>query len=177
MSKPNVILTGFMATGKSTIGRLLAIKLDYKYVDTDELIVSRAGQSVDDIFQNQGEEAFRKMESSIAEELGRREGLVISTGGKLMLDEENAAALGKTGRVFCLVATPEEILYRVSNDKQVKRPLLESPNPMERIVELMRQRNSAYSRFPKLVTSGKTPEELTGELVDILQAEEKNSSS
>lgn len=173
MSKPNIILTGFMATGKSTIGKLLAKKLDYEYVDTDELIVSRAGQSVDDIFQKQGEEAFREMESSIAIELGKREGLVISTGGKLMLDEKNAAALGKTGIVFCLAATPEEILYRVSNDKQVKRPLLESTDPMQRIVDLMKQREAEYNRFPQLVTSGKTPEELTDKLVHILQSGEK----
>jgi 3-dehydroquinate synthase len=159
-----------MATGKTTVGKLLAEKLDYAFVDTDELIANRAGQSVAEIFRDKGEAAFRKMESDIAQELGGKEGFVISTGGRLMLDPDNAAALSRTGRVFCLVATPEEILDRVSKDKHVKRPLLEVPNPMQRIVGLMAQREEDYGRFPQMVTSEKTADEVTLNMVGIFQA-------
>lgn len=170
MNKPNIILTGFMATGKTTVGKLLAKRLGYDFVDTDELIVERSGMSVAEIFREKGEDAFRQMEAELAQELANKEGLVVSTGGRLMLDPANAAALGKRGRVFCLFATPEEILERVSKDTHVKRPLLETPNPLQRIVDLMQQREEGYGRFPQMVTSEKTPDEVTMNLIGIFQA-------
>ena len=170
MSKPNIILTGFMATGKTTVGKLLADQLGYDFVDTDELIVERSGQKVAEIFREKGEAAFRAMEAAIARELSDKEGLVVSTGGRMMLDPANAAALSRRGRVFCLVATPEEILDRVTKDKHVKRPLLDVPNPIQRIVGLMKQREEDYGRFPQMVTSEKTPDEVTRNLVGIFQA-------
>ena len=170
MSKPNIILTGFMATGKTTVGKMLAEQLKYEFVDTDDLIVKRSGQTVAEIFREKGEAVFRRMESEIAQELGEKEGFVVSTGGRLMLDPANAAALSRRGRVFCLVATPEEILQRVESDTQVRRPLLEVSNPIERIVDLMQQREDDYGRFPQMVTSEKTPDEVTRNMVGIFQA-------
>jgi 3-dehydroquinate synthase len=170
MSKPNIILTGFMATGKTTVGRLLAEQLGYAFVDTDELIESRSGQTILEIFREKGEAAFRKMERAIAEELADKEGLVISTGGRLILDTANAEALTKRGRVFCLIATPEEILARAKRDTSVRRPLLEVPNPIERIVELIQQREEGYSRFPQLETSGRLPDEVSKDLLGIIRA-------
>ena len=170
MSKPNIILTGFMATGKTTVGKMLAEQLKYEFVDTDDLIVKRYGQTVAEIFREKGEAAFRRMESEIAQELGEKEGFVVSTGGRLMLDPANAAALSRRGRVFCLVATPEDILQRVESDTQVRRPLLEVSNPIERIVDLMQQREDDYGRFPQMVTSQKTPDEVTRNMVGIFQA-------
>ena len=136
-----------MATGKTTVGKLLADQLGYEFIDTDELIVERSGQSVAEIFRKKGEAVFREMEAAIAQELGQKKGLVVSTGGRFMLDPGNAAALGKSGRVFCLLAAPEEILDRVIKDKLVKRPLLDVPNPMARIVELLQQREEGYGQF------------------------------
>lgn len=170
MSKPNIILTGFMATGKTTVGKLLAQQLGYQFLDTDELIVERNKMTVAEIFQEKGEAAFRRMESDLARELAEKEGLVISTGGRLMLDPANAAVLSRRGRVFCLVATPQEILDRISRDHEVKRPLLEVPDPMQSIVELLQQREEDYGRFPQLMTSAKTPDEVTRNLVGIFQA-------
>lgn len=170
MSKPNIILTGFMATGKTTVGKLLADQLDYEFVDTDELIMERSGQSVAEIFREKGEASFREMEAAVARELGEKEGLVVSTGGRFMLDPDNAAALGKSGRVFCLLAAPEDILNRVTKDKHVKRPLLDVPNPMARIVELLEQREEDYSQFVQLETSASTPDEVTRKIIDIFQA-------
>ncbi len=170
MTRPNIIITGFMGTGKTSVGKLLAAQMGYDFVDTDELIVARTGQTVEEIFQGKGEEAFREMEAAVARELGGKEGIVISTGGRTMLDQTNAAALSKRGRVFCLVARPEEIMERLARDPEIRRPLLDVPNPMARFVEIMREREEGYARFPQLVTSGKSPEELTTLLIEILQS-------
>lgn len=170
MPRPNIVLTGFMATGKTTIGKLIAKRLGYAFVDTDELIEKRAGMTVTDIFHEKGEVAFRRMESELARELGGKDGMVISTGGRLMLDPANAEALSRRGRVFCLVATPEEILDRVSKDKHAKRPLLDSPDPLHQIVALMEMREKGYSRFPQIVTSGKSPQELARIIMGMFQA-------
>jgi len=171
MSKANIILTGFMGTGKTTVGKLLAKQLGYVFLDTDELIQERSGQTISEIFSEKGEAAFREMEAEIARELGGREGLVVSTGGRLMLDPENAAALGRDGRVFCLRATPEEIVARVASDAGVERPLLQGGDPIERIVELMRQREEEYTIFPQIQTSGKTPEAVARCLLDKYRAD------
>ena len=117
----NIILTGFMGTGKSSVGRLLAEHLGYEFVDTDEWIAARCGKAIHDIFRDQGEAAFREMEAAFARELGGLKKKVIATGGRLMLDAANAAALSRAGRVFTLWATPEEIMARVANDTAAVR--------------------------------------------------------
>lgn len=106
ITRPNIILTGFMATGKTTIGIGLAKALGYAFVDTDHLIEDRWGQTITEIFREKGEAAFRTMETDVARELGKKEGLVIATGGGMVLDPVNITALEKQGRIFCLVATP-----------------------------------------------------------------------
>ena len=93
MTRPNIIITGFMGTGKTTVGKRLAAALGYDFVDTDELIVARTGQTIEEIFKEKGEAAFREMEAAIARELSEKEGTVIATGGGTMLDRDNAAAL------------------------------------------------------------------------------------
>jgi shikimate kinase len=165
--KKNIILTGFMATGKTTVGRILASQLGYYFIDTDELIESRIGMTIAEFFQKKGEEAFRNMEADLAKELADKRGLVIATGGRFMLDGDNAAVLGKTGKVFCLVATPEEILQRAESDDHV-RPLLQVHNPLARIVELLQQRKEGYSQFIQLVTSLRKPETVVEEILEII---------
>jgi shikimate kinase len=165
--KKNIILTGFMATGKTTVGRTLASQLGYYFIDTDELIESRIGMTIAEFFQKKGEEAFRNMEADLAKELADKRGLVIATGGRFMLDGDNAAVLGKTGKVFCLVATPEEILQRAESDDHV-RPLLQVHNPLARIVELLQQRKEGYSQFIQLVTSLRKPETVVEEILEII---------
>lgn len=167
ITKPNIILTGFMATGKTTIGRLLAGELGYKFVDTDHLIEDRCGQTIAEIFREKGEAVFRAMEADIARELGDKEGFVIATGGGLVLDPASVAALRSRGRIFCLVATPEAIMDRASRDAVV-RPLLAGPNPMERITERMKDREKAYIHFIQLETTGKTPDEVVRILLALL---------
>lgn len=169
----NIILTGFMGTGKTTVGKLLAKKLQRKFIDTDQLIETRQGLTIPEIFANLGESAFRRMEADIAQELGKSEGLVISTGGRFMLDPANVAALSSTGRVFCLVATPQEILTRLAKDKDNRRPLLDVPNPNEQIVELLRERKRGYQRFLKLSTDDRLPEEVTENLLAFIHKSPK----
>lgn len=166
----NVVLTGFMGTGKSEVGRLLATTLGLEWVDTDDLIESRHGP-VTEIFATNGEEAFRELEKAVAAELAERAGLVISTGGRLMLDPDNAAALGRGARVFCLTAGVTEVLRRVSLQDGPTRPLLAHHNPAERITELLRQRAAAYAEFEQVETDGKTVDEVVGAIVGRLEHE------
>ena len=165
----NIVLTGFMGTGKTAVGKILAAKLDREFVDTDRLIESRQESRIPEIFSKLGESAFRQMEADLAKELGEREGLIIATGGRFMLDPENAKALSRNGRVFCLVATPQEILTRISSDKAHRRPLLEVPNPSEHIVELLQARKKGYQRFLKVRTNNKPPENVAEDLLDLMQ--------
>src|SRR5687768_3382009 len=133
----NLILTGFMGTGKTTVGRLVAEKIGREFVDTDLVIEERHGP-IDAIFQRQGESAFRDIELALAQELGRRNRLVIATGGRMLLDPKNFRELSRNGRIFCLVASPEVIYERVSRDpSRISRPLLEVDDPRQRIVELL----------------------------------------
>lgn len=169
--KTNIVLTGFMGTGKTTVGRLLAAKLGYEFVDTDELIQARQGKTIPQIFLELGETAFRQMEVDLVKELADKEGLVISTGGRLMLDPTNVTTLSRNCRVFCLVAAPEEILTRLRKDEEHPRPLLEVPNPRERIIELLHEREKGYQRFPQVLTDDKQPDTVTKDLSDLIQTD------
>ena len=167
----NVVLTGFMGTGKTTVGRLLAARLDYEFVDTDEVIVGRYGE-IADIFRTRGEDAFRQIERELAAELTVRERLVISTGGRMMLDPDNVAALGSSGRVFCLVATPDEIFDRISNNaSSIERPLLAVADPRQRIAELLSERSVAYRRVLQVSTDGIEPDDVAAALALLVRSD------
>ena len=156
-----------MGTGKTTVGRLLAGRLGRAFVDTDEVIVARAGRPIADIFRDDGEARFRAWEAAVAEELAGQRGLVIATGGRLMLDPDNAAALGATGPVFCLAAAPETIMARVAGD-DAKRPLLDAPDAARRVQTLLQQRTAAYARFRSVTTDGRAPEQVAGDIAAAL---------
>lgn len=163
----NLVLTGFMGTGKTTVGQELALKLGMEFVDTDDVIESRHGP-IAHIFEKQGEEAFREMERALAKELGERRGLVIATGGRTILDRANFRELSKNGRIFCLVATPDEIHHRVVKDESGKeRPLLQVDDPRQRIIELMTERESDYKRFPQLITDYSDPNAVADEVANL----------
>lgn len=155
MRRKNIVLTGFMGTGKSSVGRLLAKRLGYTFVDTDVMIVEKAGRSINDIFEREGEFAFRQWEQEVSRQLSGKDGLVIATGGRLMLDSENAALLSLSAYVFCLTARPEEIARRLVGQPGT-RPLLEAPDLEKRIHELLAQREAAYRKFPQIETDGKS---------------------
>lgn len=165
-SMSNIILTGFMGTGKTTVGRLLAQRLGRLFVDTDELIVQRDGRVIADIFAQEGEGYFREMEAAVALELAGQTGLVVATGGRLMLHPANAAALQRHGDVFCLTAPPEEILRRIADDK--RRPLLNVAYPAAKIRVLLAERAADYGRYPQIDTANKTAAQVVEELLAYL---------
>ncbi len=166
-SRPNLVLTGFMGTGKTTVGRVLAERLGMDFVDTDELIESRHGP-IAGIFADQGEAGFRSIERGVARELGERSGLVIATGGRMVLEPENRDALSENGRIFCLVATPDQIYDRVVNDESRRdRPLLQVDDPRQRIDELLAERRAEYAQFRQVTTGHASPEEIADEIVEM----------
>ena len=167
VNESNVVLTGFMATGKSTVGRLLADRRGMLFLDTDEMIVERHG-SIAEIFATQGETSFREMERDIASELEGTTDLVIATGGRMMLDRDCAAALGLNGRVFCLTASISEIRRRYLNDEGgAVRPLLVDSDETA-LAQLYRERSAAYSRFQQVDTDGRTITEVVEHIETLL---------
>lgn len=143
MLQPNLVLIGFMGTGKSTIGRLCARRLDLEYLDSDLLIEQRSGLTIPQIFAEKGEAWFRQLERIVIADLAAKHGLVIATGGGVVLDPDNVKRLRSSGLVVLLTAKPETILQRVGQAH--RRPLLaQSDDPLERIQALLSQRQEAY---------------------------------
>ena len=132
----NLALIGFMGTGKTSVGRLVADQLGFEFLDTDELIQIRAGRTIADIFAKEGEPAFRQLERQIVQELSTREKTVIATGGGLPTNAENLAALKSFALVVCLWASAEKIWERVRN--QSHRPLLHDTDPQKKNPRLAR---------------------------------------
>ncbi len=141
--KDNRVLIGFMGSGKTTFGKALAGKLGMHFLDTDTYIEKQAGKSIADIFAEDGEEAFRKLETETLVYLrDHLENTVLATGGGMPLRECNARLLKETGRVFYLTAAPQVIYDRIKDSTD--RPLLQGENPYGRICELMKERKSRY---------------------------------
>lgn len=155
MTRTNIILTGFMGIGKSTVGKILAKQLGYRFVDTDRLIESRAGRSVAAIFETLGEPAFRQMETEVAHELSGQQGLVIATGGGMLVNPINQQLLEQRGRIFCLTAGEDDIVRRLSSPRaRARRPLLHGRDLKQHVQQLMKDRMPVYSRFLQIDTSG-----------------------
>ncbi len=147
----NLALIGFMGTGKSSVGRLVADLLHFTFLDTDDVIVARAGKSVADIFAQEGEGVFREKERQLVEELARRTRTVISTGGGLPVNPDNLASLKAHALVICLWAAPERIWERVRS--QSHRPLLQEGDPIQKIKELLAAREPFYRQADVLVNT------------------------
>lgn len=141
--RENLVLIGFMGSGKSSVGRLAAKALGFQFVDTDHLITEKTGKQIAEIFQSEGEEAFRELETSALEELSTRVHSVISTGGGAVLSAKNRNLLREIGFVACLGASAEVLFERVSRNS--KRPLLQTANPRETLSKLIEARSSFYS--------------------------------
>ncbi|MDT3425689.1 shikimate kinase [Paenibacillus forsythiae] len=138
----NLILVGMMATGKSSVGALLAEELGYELVDLDHAIIRKEGRSVSDIFAEEGEEYFRALETEVLRETLRSSGQVISTGGGAVLAPVNRDLMLENGIVAALSATAEAIISRVAEDNN--RPLL-AGNTEDRVRRIMEERKDAYS--------------------------------
>ena len=147
----NIALIGFMGTGKSSVGRLVAEQLRFELVDTDELIEKRTGKTIIEIFQENGEPAFRDLEKQLVAELAARTGMVISTGGGLAANEANLKSLKKHALVVCLWASPEKIFQRVR--RQTHRPLLQDSDPLAKIRTMLAAREPFYRQADVMVNT------------------------
>lgn len=165
-SAPNLVLTGFMGTGKSTVGREVARRLARPFVDMDAEIAARAGKSIPEIFAEDGEPTFRALEAELCAELSARRGLVIATGGGALVDPENRARMLAAGTVVCLTGDLEALLERTRADVE-ERPLLEGADARARASHLMTTRSEAYRAIPWQVD---TTDRSVAEVADVVEA-------
>jgi shikimate kinase len=140
--RENIVLVGFMGSGKSSIGRQLAKRLGFQFLDTDQLIVNRAGMEIADIFARDGEAAFRDLETSVLASVAHLQRCVVATGGGAVVRERNRELMREIGFVVGLTASEEVIYERVSRNN--KRPLLQTADPRGTILKLLESRKEAY---------------------------------
>jgi shikimate kinase len=165
----NIALIGFMGTGKSSVGRMTASQLRFSFIDTDDLIESRAGKTISKIFAEDGEPRFRELEREVVAGLAGRTGTVIATGGGVGANEENLASLKRHALVVCLWASPEKIWERVRH--QSHRPLLREADPQARIKALLAAREPFYKQADVLLsTDVRSLKEVAGQVLHQFQA-------
>jgi len=145
----NIYLVGLMGAGKTSVGRLLAKRMQRTFLDSDHEIEARTGVRIPVIFEIEGEPGFRRREASVIQELVALTDIVLATGGGAVLDPMNRAALHSTGTVIYLRAAPSELYLRTRHDRN--RPLLRTPDPLARLEELHRVRDPLYRECAHLV--------------------------
>lgn len=161
----NIILVGFMGTGKSAVGRLLAQRLNRVFLDLDRKIEKEAGHSIAEIFAKEGEAGFREREARAVREAVELKDHVIATGGGVMLREENIRLLKKCGRLICLTASPDAILQRTMATGP-SRPLLAGHDPRARVEQLLKLRAPFYAQADRTIdTSEKSVEQVAEEIL------------
>jgi shikimate kinase len=148
----NIILVGFMGTGKTAVGKALAKRLGLRFVDMDDIIEEREGMKISEIFEKKGEKYFRHSESKVARDIALQTGLVVAVGGGAVIDDENVRNLKSNGVMFCLVAAPETIFARTKG--HTHRPLLNVSDPKEKIAKLMAKRAEYYARADYRIDTG-----------------------
>ena len=161
----NIYLVGFMGTGKSSVGRALAARKKWQFVDLDELIELREKRPISEIFANLGEPYFRKAEKAVLKEVATQKKFVVACGGGIVIDKENIKIMKETGIMVCLIATPKVIFKRVSG--YAHRPLLNVPDPEKQIAHLLMLRAPFYAQADKTIDTSKCP---VGKVVDKLLA-------
>jgi shikimate kinase len=161
----NLILTGFMGTGKTEVGRELTRLLTMRLIDIDTEIEKSVKMSINQIFKQFGEQKFREIETEMIEKVSCEKNVIISTGGGAVLKQENVDALKKTGIVICLMAAPGTILRRTSESSE--RPLLQVEKPFEKINELLNFRKPFYEKADMMIdTEDKTPLQIAEEIIE-----------
>jgi shikimate kinase len=162
---PNLVLVGFMGTGKTEVGKAVSERLGRTFVDIDDQIIKAARMTINEIFKEHGEDCFREIESGMIKRFSKLRGLVISTGGGSLLKPENVQNLRHNGVLVCLTASPEEIARRVADDRH--RPLLNVPDRIAVVRELMERRSISYQVSDLTVdTDGKSVDTAVQEVLD-----------
>jgi shikimate kinase len=172
-SKPNIVLIGFMGAGKTSIGKILARKLNLELLETDELIQEKAGMSISQIFETAGEITFRELEIEAVKEISQKEHFVIASGGGIVLNSINIERLRQRAIIVYLYASEGEIVNRIKQDKN-PRPLISEKNAETDVKELMKLRGPLYRRSADLIinTSNKDIELIAKNIISRLKKNE-----
>ena len=166
----NIVLIGFMGTGKSCVGQLLARKLGWRFIDLDEQVELAIGMSIAEYFEQFGEAAFRDQESAAVEAVALQNRLVVATGGGVVLRQQNIDRLKATGILVCLSASEAEIVARTRGDRL--RPLLNRPDRLQVIRELLAARKPQYRQADYwFETDGKTEAAVAAAILQVVGEE------
>lgn len=168
----NIVLIGFRGTGKSTVGKLLAKRLERDFIDTDDYIESTTGKTIKEIFEKEGEESFRKIEAETVAKLSKLDNKVIAAGGGVVLKDENVKNLRRNGFLILLEATPETIHDRISQDEKTsqQRPSLTNRESLDEIKHLLDKRQPLYEKATNYTinTSYASCEDIIEDIISIL---------
>jgi shikimate kinase len=177
MGNGNIFLVGMMGAGKTTLGKALAQRLRRDFIDTDRLLVERTGVPVAIVFEIEGEDGFRRRESVLLAEICGGERNVVATGGGVVLAEGNRRLMRDSGTVVYLKARLESLWERTRHDSS--RPLLATPNPRERLAELLEERDALYHEAAHIVveTGSQSAATLVGRVVAALRERESAARS
>lgn len=161
-----------MGTGKTEVGKILAQRLGLTFFDADSIIEQEQNMTITEIFRQFGEPYFRDIEADVIKRLSEKDRVVIATGGGAVLREENMKNLRKKGIIVCLMASPETILRRTSNDSS--RPLLQVEDPLRKIKELLKFRRPYYENSDIMVdTEDKDPAEIVEEIMERIRESDR----
>lgn len=161
-----IIITGFMGTGKTSVGRSLSRRLNMEFIDLDEEIEKESGMRIHDIFSQMEEAGFRDIERRMLRKVLQVSGRIISTGGGTVLSAENLSLMNTYGMIICLWAKPAEILNRLVECRD--RPLLKEENRLAAITELLEERRARYLSSGKAIqTDGRDVEDIAMEIASI----------
>lgn len=149
----NIYLVGFMGTGKTSVGKELAKKKKWQFIDLDELIELREKRRISDIFAKDGEPYFRRLEKRALKEVSAQNKFIVACGGGIVMDKENIKIMKETGIIMCLTATPEVILNRTSG--YAHRPLLNVVDPKKQTELLLKLRSPFYAQADKIIDTSK----------------------
>ena len=164
----NIVLVGFMGTGKSTVGRVIAQKLGFHFIDTDDVIEQTSKAKISDIFAEHGEVYFRDLESQAVKSVALMKNQVVATGGGVVLRSSNIDLLRTGGPIFCLNATPKSIWDRVRGSRS--RPLLRGPNPLKKIETLLDKRAPYYALADhQIETTGVSVDRVANEIISYIE--------
>lgn len=165
--KKNIVITGFMGTGKSVTAKELARKLKMEFIDMDQIIEEVQGVSISDIFARYGEKYFREQENKLVKELSQKENMVIATGGGTLLSSVNARMLGQAGEIVCLYADSQAIYNRVKRKND--RPLLKGEDILSEIEHLLKERKKIYANIKwKIDTTNLSVQEVVDKIIELL---------
>lgn len=169
MSKDSIALIGFMATGKSTVGKALKNRLGigYKFIETDQIIIEIAGKSIPQIFAEEGETKFRGYEIEACKRAAQLPKSIISCGGGVVLNESNIEMLKKSCHIILLTATPDVIYRRAMKEGKENRPIINKKDPFKEIEKVLRYRESYYRSSAEIIidTTEKSIEMIVDEIL------------